>query len=351
MEYAWLAGQEVDSWVHWVSLPLGRRLWLYRHGFTSPCGVLYDFERHGPGPYLSELQRYRLYDAANGGHRYLVDDKLAQSWMLNDHGDSRPTVYGVLDRGAVHGVAGTTYEGDPTPVADWLPSALRVHSRLVLKSLRGQGGEEVFVCAHEDGRYRLDGRVVGERELVSTVAELSGYVVTEYVDQHAYADRLYPDAANTIRALTVWDDRAGEVHVAAVVHRIGTDRSRPVDNFAAGGLAAAVDPETGELGRAVGFDDGGVRWVERHPDTGAPIAGVRVPDWERVLATVERLAADATTIPILGWDVLVDAGGRPTILEANTGTTVKLLQAHGPLLADDRVATVAARYLPGVDPS
>ncbi len=350
-DYRAFAEQEVDSWKHWVSMPPRRRLWLWRRGFTSPAAKLYDFETHGPEAYLGERQRIRLYRALNGGHRYLLDDKLSQYWMMADYPDHRPEAYGFVDRGYVHGVAGTKYDGDPVPVSEWLPEAVREHSKLVLKQLRGLGGSEVVVVEYDDG-FVVDGESVPEREMCETVVDLSGYVVTEYVRQHDYADDLYPHASNTVRLLTLWDDEAGELHTPVAIHRIGTERSRPIDNWSAGGLSAEIDLETGELGRATRKPrSGGLRWYDEHPDTGAPIEGTRVPRWEAVRETVEEIARENTNIPLLGWDVLLDESGNPVVIEANTGTDVDLLQVHRPLLADPAFARVAARYLPDVEES
>lgn len=350
MDLKWFVEQEVDTWEHWVGLPPRRRLWLWRHGFTSPFGKLYDFGRYGPDLYLSERQRNRLYGSLNGRHRYLLDDKLSQHWMMADYPDHRPTAYGFLDRGRVHGLSGTVFEGDPTPVREWLPDALREHSRLVLKDLRGKGGKEVHVVTHDGTGFALDGQRITEDALCDRVEGLSGYLVSEYVEQHGYASELYPHSPNTVRVVTLWDDRAGELSVPIVVQRIGTERSRPVDNFSSGGLSAEVDVETGELGPAAQYPfSGEVPWYGTHPDTDAPIEGVSVPNWEAVLSTVAAIARDNTHVPLVGWDVLLNEAGEPVIIEANTGTTLGLLQVHRPLLADPQFAAVAARHLPEVD--
>jgi len=349
LDYKWFLEQEVDTWSNWVPLRPHRRLWLWRHGFTSPCGKLYDFDAYDPEAFLSDLQQLRLYESINGGHRYLLDDKLSQHWMLADYPEHRPTAFGLVDRGHVHGIADTAYDGEPVPVSDWLPEAVRRESRVVLKQLRGLGGKEVLVCAYDDG-FVLDGNPVTEAELCEEVAELSCYLATEYVHQHSYADDLYPHAPNTIRILTVWDDEAGELLFAAAVHRIGTERSRPIDNFSRGGLSAPIDPETSELGRAASNPRSGeVPRYATHPDTGAQIEGASIPHWETVRSTVERIALDNTNIPMIGWDILVDESGEAVVIEANTGCEFDLLQVHGPLLEDDRVAAVVSRHLPGVD--
>jgi len=347
MDYKWFVEQELNTWGHPMRLPFRERLEIWRHGFTSPCGKLYDVDRWGLEAFLSELQRNRLFDAMNGRHRYLIDDKLSQYWMLADHPEHRPTAYGFIDRGYVHGVAGTAFDDGPMPVDEWLPPALRERSKLVLKHLRGKGGKEVHICGFDDG-FTFDDRPVSEAELCERVGRLSAYLVSAFVEQHAYADALYPHAANTVRLFTLWDDEAGELYTPIAVQRVGTERSRPVDNFAAGGVSAEIDLETGELGRAAQFpfDGRAVPWYRTHPDTGAPLEGETVARWDRIRDVVETLARENTHIPAIGWDILLDSGGEPVVLEANTGTTFDLLQVHRPLLADDRLATIAARFLP-----
>jgi len=345
-DYKWLVEQELDSWKTWIDLPVSERVALWRRGFTSPNGVLYDFETHDPEAYVSELQRYRLYRALNGDHRYLIDDKLSQHWMLSEHERHRPTAFGVVDRGYIHEVAGTEFDGGPKPVSEWVFPTLRRESKLVLKQLRGLGGKEVIVLAYDDGSYSIDG-VPADRETVrERVVGLSEYLATEYVSQHDYADALYQDAANTIRVLTLWDDRRRELLVPMAVQRVGTDRSRPVDNWSVGGLSARIERSTGRLTAAARLSPAGVlEWYDEHPDTGTPIEGVTVPRWDDVLATVERIARENTNIPMIGWDVLLSENGTPVVLEANTGTDLDLMQVHRPLLDDPAVAAVVSQHL------
>lgn len=349
-DYKWLVEQEVDSWKHWVSVSPSRRVWLWRHGFLSPHDELYDLDTHGPEAYLSPLQRYRLYNSLNGDHRYLVDDKLCGHWMLSDYPENRPSAYGLIDRGYVYGIGGSELDGEPVPVSEWLPSTLREESKLVIKELRGSSGSEVYICEYDDG-YTLDGEPISEGELRAKAGDMSGYLVTDYVDQHAYADELYPHAANTLRLLTIWDHETGELFTPIAVQRIGTDLSRPIDNGSQGGLTAEIDIETGELGKGAQYPfwEGEVPWYARHPDTGARIEGARIPEWDAVLSRIEAIARDNAHIPIIGWDVVIDESGEPVVVEANTGTVLRNLQIHRPLLADDRVARVAARHLSEVE--
>lgn len=346
----WFVEQEANTWSDWVQMPLSKRLALWRHGFTSPCGILYDFETHGYDSFLSEHQKNRLYRAANGEHRYLVDDKLSQHWMLSDYPENRPTAYGLLRDERIHSVADCTFDGASEPIDEWLPAKLQHESPLVLKHLRGKGGKEVLVAGFDESDgYQLDGRQLSKSGLCQAVRSVDDYLVTEFIDQHQYADDLYPDASNTIRLITVWDDLSEQLCIPAGIHRIGTDRSSPLDNFSAGGLSVGLDLETGTLGKAVQYPyDGSITWHTHHPDTGAQIEGVEIPQFREVVDLVERIARENTNIPILGWDILLDESGVPVILEANTGTSIDLMQVHQPLLEIADFRRVVSRFLPEV---
>jgi len=89
------------------------------------------------------------------------------------------------------------------------------------------------------------------------------------------------------------------------------------DHMAFGGVAAPVDLATGRLGRGVRKDEGKfITPCERHPDTGAVIAGFQLPDWERAKQLVLRAHEALDRIACVGWDVaLLDDG--PVIVEGN----------------------------------
>ena len=101
------------------------------------------------------------------------------------------------------------------------------------------------------------------------------------------------------------------VPVMAMV-RLPTRASRGRANLHQGALAAAINLRTGET-------FGGVcknRVVSVHPDTGASIAGLRIPFWEKLLTAAADLA-DALEMGYIGVDFVLDATVGPVVLEAN----------------------------------
>jgi len=325
-------------------LSLGRRTWLWRRGFVPAAAGLYDFETHGPDAYLSTRQFVRTGDI-NGHWRHLVENKLAAHWLLGPFDAARQPVHGVvIDGRALPADRVRAEEGgglalpsstDSTPAADFVADRLADEDELVLKPVFGGRGEGlVFASRGADG-YRLNDTAVTAGAFRQRMAGLDGYLVAGFVEQADYAARLYPDATNTVRILTMLDD--GEAFVAAAIHRIGTAASAPADNCSQGGLTAAIDRETGQLSEATTIDPTQREWHTIHPESDARIEGTAVPGWDRLCERVTAIAADLPYLPYLGWDVVVTGEDSFRVLECNNLVGVESLQVHGPLLADGRV--------------
>lgn len=189
------------------------------------------------------------------------------------------------------------------------------------------------VCVVRDehsikGEFVLDG--------VAGAADRPDVIVSEFVEQHAYARTIAPMATNTVRLLTMIDPDSGQPFIAAASHRFGTSSSAPADNFSSGGLAAAIDTETGRLGEVAVRSPEVLKRGRSHPETGERITDVRVPDWSAVREVVLEAALTVSHLPYIGWDIVVTEDG-PRILEGNHYPNVRTLQIHGPLLTDDRV--------------
>lgn len=164
-----------------------------------------------------------------------------------------------------------------------------------------------------------------------------GALISERVHQGAYADRINAEATNTIRIVTMLDPHDDEPFLAWVVHRFATRRSLPVDNFGQGGLSAAVDLETGELGQAASFPyTGHLDWHSVHPDTGGRIAGASITAWPLIRERILYVARRLPQLPLIGWDVVAQDDGL-SILEGNSYPNPRTVQVHQPLLSDPRV--------------
>lgn len=335
-------------------MTLRERLWLHRRGFLSQARVLYEFDRYGPRQYLSDYARYVRTPRINGRWAIALDNKLVFHWMMRPFDDHRPGLYGLIESGALHrsstlqlaSAEGSSPRSDTpnggTDPGPWVLDRLRTEGGLVIKPATGGGGENVLVYRY-DGEYRINDEPRTADEVRSSIRDLDGYLVFEFVEPAAYATELFPDAANTIRVLTVFPEGTNEPFIAASVHRIGTARSEGLDNWSRGGLSADIDRDTGRLSRGVQYPySGRLERYATHPDTGVRIEGTRVPGWTDITDRLLEIAREYPYLPYVGWDLIVTDRGEFTIIEANSYTDVDLIQVHTPLLHDPRVRTFYA---------
>jgi len=102
----------------------------------------------------------------------------------------------------------------------------------------------------------------------------------------------------------------------------------PQDNFhqgETGNLLAKIDLQTGRVESLVGA---GWPWPEvreRHPDSGATVAGFVIPDWHEAVALTLEAATAFPGARVQGWDVaLTDRG--PVLLELNAPADLDIVQ-------------------------
>lgn len=361
-----------------VSRPLRRRLWLWRRGFLSRSDAIYDLEDESYRDYVSDYERFVRTKRINGTWSVGLSNKLLCHRLLEPFDDERMTVYGMVRDGSYHpiderrgrhdrrelsdGGPAVAAAEDPREQASTEPHAtaprgatrnaaqrvierLEADGRLVLKWVHGGGGNNVLLCSRTDDGYRVNGDRYSEAAFRSLIADLEEYLVCEFVEQGTFSAGLYPATPNTIRLITMYDETANEPFIAAAVHRIGTTKSEPLDNFTQGGLSAEIDLETGELGPGARPPaDGDIQWDAVHPDSGATIAGERIPGWRRIRTRVLELADACSFVPYVGWDLVVTDEGEFTVIEANSYPGLKSIQVHGPLVTDDRVRRFYERH-------
>ena len=136
-------------------------------------------------------------------------------------------------------------------------------------------------------------------------------LIEDLILQHPDISRIYPDAVNTYRIVTII--RNGIPGVVYAFIRIGNG-GRFVDNINSGGMAAPVDVDTGII-RFAAFDKDS-RYYAVHPATGCPIPGCRLPFWRESIEMCLEAAAVVPQLGYVGWDVAVSPDG-PQLIEGN----------------------------------
>ncbi len=197
----------------------------------------------------------------------------------------------------------------------WTLNELREDPVLVERVL---AGHDKLVFKESTGNCGLSVRIVPTDELSASSLtrwmQQNGYdMVESYIEQHPDLQALSPSGVNTVRIFTLLD-RQGGYHILGCRLRISVDS--PVDNMAAGNLAAPVDEATGKVSGPGVYSDITRQPESVHPVTGVAIEGFQLPFWPETLDLVRRASLHHPRNRSIGWDVAVTANG-PGLIEGN----------------------------------
>jgi hypothetical protein len=304
--------------------------------------LYHDERRQQASPYLQRFETKRgIYTMLKKKRDATVlesplADKVAFALRCREHNVAAVPVIVALQQGAYPQVSGC----EPTlPPID-----------LFVKPNYGKGGRGAERWDYQtSGMYRgSDGTVLTEAELLERLkmrfAEMGCLVQPRVVNHPLIAD-LSNGALTTVRLMSCRNEQEG-FEITNAVFRMAQGRNTVVDNFHAGGLAAAVDLRCGELGWAT---DLGLhcasRWWDTHPDTNARIIGRRLPFWYETLALVQRAHAAFADRILVGWDVALLQDG-PQLVEGNGAPDLDIIQrTHQVPLGNARLGQLLAFHL------
>jgi alpha-L-glutamate ligase-like protein len=234
----------------------------------------------------------------------LVDDKLLTKQLALANGIAVPELYWVVE-----------VEGQ---VRD-LPRVLGDRSDFVLKPAHGSGGEGILVIAgRANDKYRkTDGLLLTQEELnhhifnvLSGLYSLGGQPDKVLVEYRVVFDPIFESISYQgvpdIRIIVFLG-----VPIMSMV-RLPTRMSDGKANLHQGAIGAGIDMRSGCTLTAVWKND----LVTEHPDTGNPVTGVCIPNWDSLLTLAAR-CYEFATLGYMGVDIVLDRNRGPLILELN----------------------------------
>ena len=215
-----------------------------------------------------------------------------------------------------------------------IPRTLQTLSTLehfVVKPANSSGGAGILVVGERKGdgvwskaggkgevtldeiRYRLGEIVFGafSGDLDDTA------FVEERIFPHPVFHGLWSGGLCDVRVITL------DAEPVFSMVRVPTWESDGRANLHQGGIGLALDIDTGVTVRA--YYRGGP--ITHHPEGGAPLVGVQLPDWPGILDTARR-AARSVRLGYLGVDVVVDKDRGPMVLEVNARPGLEIQNVH-----------------------
>ncbi len=255
----------------------------------------------------------------NPRNRYpMVDDKLLTKQLAETAGVAVPPLYGVIEiQYEVLGLAGVL-----APYPDF-----------VVKPCRGsQGDGIVVVTGRSRNQYEIaDGSYMNDDDLafhvsniLSGIFSLGGQPDKALIEYRVSFDPVFEHVTfrgvPDVRIIVFLG-----VPVMAMV-RLPTRMSRGKANLHQGAVGTGVDMATGMTTSAVWKG----QLVDEHPDTANPVAGVAIPNWERLLEIASR-SYELTGLGYQGIDIVLDSVRGPLVLELNArpGLAIQLANRCG----------------------
>jgi alpha-L-glutamate ligase-like protein len=294
------------------------------------AGVLGLNERNAE--FIMRLNPRRLYPR--------VDDKALTKELAMAADMAVPDLYGIIaNQGEVRSFGAIVKDLDS----------------FVIKPAQGSGGDGILVITGRSQRkrdcFRLSsGVIISEGEILYHLSNIVGgqYSLSGNPDKALieYCVRFDPIFAD-VSYQGVPDIRVIVYRgypVMAMV-RLPTRASDGKANLHQGAVGAGVDMGTGVTLNGVLDNEP----VEEHPDTGALVAGLSIPDWEFILASSAK-GYEVTGLGYLGVDMVIDRDRGPLILEMNARPGLNIQIANGTGLAN-RVARIEEIHDPSASAS
>lgn len=262
------------------------------------------------GDFILQYNHRRFYP--------LVDDKVLCKQRLLQQGLPVPDLIGVIS--LMH-------------ETKHFNEILGDHTEFVIKPAHGSGGDGIMVITGRQGDYFIDsdGKMVEQDTLehhltnvIGGLYSLGGQTDVAMIETLVHFDpafsRLTYHGVPDIRVIVY------KGYPVMAMSRLPTRRSHGKANLHQGAIGVGIDLATGETMGGVSGNSA----VAEHPDTGAPIAGFRVPDWDKILHMSAR-CYEAVELGYLGADIVLDRDLGPLILELNArpGLNIQLANRTG----------------------
>lgn len=182
-----------------------------------------------------------------------------------------------------------------------------------IKPVDGECGAGIFHIKIIDGEIKFEDSKE-DNDLIDILKQ-NRYLIQEKVTQHDVLKQLHPESVNTIRLVTVRNQKTKKVQVFPSILRIGTGTSY-VDNTSQGGLAVGIDLDTGNLFEYAFYKPGYGTKVSTHPDSNVRFCDVTLPYFDKCKEQAVMLHEMLPGIQSIGWDIAIGETG-PVFIEGN----------------------------------
>ena len=244
-----------------------------------------DLNHVGRKRYITEINRYSLYEVFNGAKKRVEMQNKYMAYQAFEKYYKRYVMY----------------IGDKTSEEE-VRAFFSGRDCGILKPNMSALGKGVEIVRLKDYPSTDDA--------ISYILTKRDYVLEELVRQTGMLRELHPQSVNTVR-----------VYACRL-----RDRIQIFGSHLRAGKADAIVDNAGQGGVIISLTDDGIAWTSGvdefgntflcHPDTGVPIPGMVMPDWDKAIAMIEEMMHVYPDIRFVGWDIAYTDQGW-IVIEAN----------------------------------
>ena len=277
---------------------------------------------------ISKLNNRKLYP--------LVDDKVQTKILANQHGINTPGLIGVIEH--------------QHQVKDIL-NIVKDYKEFVIKPAHGSGGRGVLVVRSysTDCFTTASGKSLTFKELyqyisniLSGLYSLGGQYDVAVIEELVHFSNIFQNYSfqgiPDVRVIVY------KGYPAMSMMRLATKASGGRANLHQGAVGVGLDIHTGHTLHAVMNN----LPIEKHPDTGVDLLGLKVPLWREHLEIASK-AYEMTGLGYLGADIVLDKERGPMMLELNArpGLAIQIANLIG---LSRRLKEIDKHYPKGLGP-
>jgi len=322
-----------------LRLQINKRIYCLMRGFLVDKYNLYNFKENDSKLYVSDIYDSMIIPK-NGFYQKLIDNKAFLPIILKEYIQYLPNYYFAIYKPRILDHINNRYI-DCDVFLQEIYSLLEKKGKVILKPFSRSNSNGFVLLSKTDNRILYNNEHVSENELNKKISELNDYICTECVDNSNYIKYIYPYSLNTIRFLTIFDNKENKPFIAMAVHKFGLDPEIAVDK----GVSSEIDLKTGILSKALWLvENCMVETSDVHPTTKVKVEGVKIENWETIVSKLMEIVGKMPFLPYMGFDIAPTEDGF-RIIEINSNPELDLLQRHRPLLTDERTVNFYNQFM------
>jgi hypothetical protein len=265
--------------------------------------------------FISDKIHWPISNICNDGRLAgLTEDKWASYVFMSACGIPTPTTVAVIDA-SERTFCDTPKISKPSELQQFLSA--QPDFPLFAKDNTGLGSFGAFVIAGIEGDLimRDHAEPITCEAVFTDIVGKRSYLLQRFLRNHPDLQSLSKYCA-TVRTMNLVG--SGRVRTPFALIKIPGPRSIADNYWRAENIIADVDPDSGQIRRAVTGKGIGMKELRDHPESGAPLVGKALPYWRELRALNESCARLYAPVRYSSLDIALTADG-PTVVEINAG--------------------------------